>query len=62
MSKKHDIKKLTKEQSEKKLAELYRARMELVSEGKPEKVKGVKKEIARVLTHISSLSAPKKLA
>ena len=53
--KKTEIKKLTKEATEKKLNELETVLLELEGEGKAEKKKPVKKAIAKLKTHLTEL-------
>jgi ribosomal protein L29 len=57
--KKSDIKKLTKEEIEKKIAELETALLELEGEGKREKKKPVKKAIARLKTRLTEIEKSK---
>lgn len=53
--KNQDIKKMTKELADKKIHELESILLELEGEGKREKLKPVKKTIARIKTHIRQL-------
>ncbi len=57
--KKTEIRKLTKEQAEKKVKELEVILLELEGEGKREKKKPVKKAIAQLMTYITTLEKGK---